>query len=424
MNKIDRHLADIRELDGPGRDAAISEFQQLFNGFQPAEREQPISEDDRLSDWRLAVECVLASVVDGGTSAGRDSAELQHVQDLLWRPLKRSSVVLRAWEPDRQRDEDAVIEVARYLSRRPDGFPNCEIRRAVLNGNAKTDPLEDIVKPHHNVCFIGRPGIFGPQATRMASSPDTRFYFPLPRRPQEAERGELVEQYHQVRSRSKLNEDVKQFSASDIHGTPWERTDYAVVQKFRHLNRDVVVCAGCSTFGTLAAARWATRPDTGPIALPPDAATDSSVEVLLKVQGPRVDYPKPWEIQSAPEVVEMWVGDLKWGGQPSAESAWRPCPDKIAVSPSTLEIEIDGQLIPTTKPESADHLTFYAFCRLGKRTGGFTGQELQAELDGLSAGMKLKAPSLTRAKTKLGWAVEQDTSGRYFLNCNVVERDS
>lgn len=232
-----------------------------------------------------------------------DDTRLSGLARWFWKPFHSPTTVIRAIEVDRRRDEDAVIELARGLSR--DEFPETVFVRVPLPDPAWNERLEFPT----NCCFVGRLEIFGTAAIREFGSDATRFYFPDKTRPADLCPGALdPEHYHRIHQRRGDREVGASFRSSEDGE---QRTDYAVVQRYfqPEKQRIVFLLAGNSTLGTLAAVDWAVSLQDQQVPLPVEHLDPhETLEALIEVSAPVVNHPWQWQ-PKRPHLLRLLVGN-------------------------------------------------------------------------------------------------------------------
>ena len=225
---------------------------------------------------------------DAAGNTRRASAD-QLLGDWVWRPFRRTSAVFGVTAMDfRRRDECALQWLGRRLSF--NDYPATSFPQVSLHA---CNFLELLFQgTFQAICLVGRPGLFGGGALKRFRDGELRFGFAKDRRPPELPVGAIDPEYHCILERQSPDNVLR-------HATVDQgdyRTDYAVVQRYPVVFRNgqilVVIVAGGSTLGTLAAARWAAYdlfqvadPARGlPIELPSGARLDSRMEALLRVR--------------------------------------------------------------------------------------------------------------------------------------------
>jgi hypothetical protein len=241
--------------------------------------------------------------------------------DWLWAPFRQPSVVLRGVDSARRRDEEAVIDLARQLSRRD--FPHTTF----LSVNLRDPQWEKTLGSHAARAFlvVGRLGLYGPRVRELLGAPDLRFIFCDGERPAHLRRGQLDPVFHAVSERGR-RQPYRTAEDEEV------RTDYGVVQRYPVTYQDkeviVVVVAGPSSLGTLGAARWAAGTLAEPdlrgrlIPAPPKAGTASVLEALVSVRARKDPYPQEWQPMQW-DLVGLYADESKWC---PAEGCWYPVP--------------------------------------------------------------------------------------------------
>ena len=233
--------------------------------------------------------------------------------DWLWQPFREPSVVFGVSDPRyRRRDEGALIMLARHLSH-PD-FPQVQFHPALLR-NPRWSPV--LAQHFHaGVCFVGRLGLYGPEALRLWGNPSLRFDFRTHDLSKRSRRpGQLDPYFHCIYERTSSGA-RKYYRTIDQNG---RRTDYGLVQRYAIQYEGqlivVVLCAGSTTVGTLAAAQWAARNLPRPLhssdlILSPDGLTPSTtMEALLEVTA---DLDTHEWVLTGVKLKRLFVGDSEW----------------------------------------------------------------------------------------------------------------
>lgn len=275
--------------------------------------------------------------------------------DWLWDPFHYPSVVVSMRDPNMMlRDEDALIALRGHLSRRD--YPRTEFLR-YLPGDSRWGATL-----HHThfetICLVGRMGLFGPEAVQRWGLDETRFNFRMQDRPENIEAGALDRQYHCIYERL-ADGSEKDYFTTEAAGI---RSDYGLVQRyvvfdgFRHVT--VVICAGASSLGTLAAVQWAAEhlngsvhPDGEPIPLPPNTRLGSRFEALIFVTADATqNYWRPSRL----ELEQLHVGHFTWNKD---TRQWQ------AHTPEEITLVLDGK--------NPDHPSAVLFdgLKVGLKTG-------------------------------------------------------
>jgi hypothetical protein len=294
----------------------------------------------------------------------------------LWQPFLGCSVVFLPLDPDNhRRDESAAIILARHLSSQ--GFPNTDFQPIILGGPGLDRFL--LARPYEAFCLIGRPGLYGAELSPLWSNDRTRFRFPVQDRPRGLPIGTLDQDYHciaeQVGGRRKLHHTREQSG---------RRTDFGLVQRciVNHdgmRNRVVVVCAGATSLGTMAAVRWAASEVLRPVCLggdpipaPGQTGDDSLMEVLLQVSGEKQSLSWSWE-PSQVQVLRLCVDGKVWC---SEDRDWHTAgPDSITVvrdrnnPEQVLEVLFDDRPAPLKKESQIFRLLGSACLQVGSGEG-------------------------------------------------------
>ncbi len=287
---------------------------------------------ERLSRYAIGV---LVSLNCEAVAAKKATAsQATTLGEWLWWPFLDPSMVFSTTESGPfRRDESAEVCVARRL-----GYDHpTRFAQVLLNKSEWQELLSE--NSTHVACFIGRFGLYGPQAPDQLALPKGRLEFPLQFRPKHLKPNEIDELYHCIVERLGSN-------AGDKHQTIDKdgiRTDYAVVQRYPHQRNGrqliVVNLAGCTSLGTFAAASWAadkllqTVDSTGNrLEVPLGIRQSSILEVLLKVTA--ADKGLRWRIQEI-EVLRLFLDNSCWSPE---TLAW----EEVKISEICLKIRPDG----------------------------------------------------------------------------------
>ena len=296
--------------------------------------------------------------------------------DWLWQPFRACSVVFLPMDRENhRRDESAAIILARHLSRQ--AFPGTDFQPIILGGPGLDRFL--LAKPYEAFCLIGRPGLYGAELSPLWSNDRARFHFPMQERPRNLAIGTLHPEYHCIaervgaRPRTHLTREQND-----------RRTDFGLVQRYvvNHdgmRNKVVVVCAGATSLGTLAAVRWAAFEVLRPVCLagepipaPRETSDHSLLEVLLQVTGEKQSLSWSWE-PSQVQVVRLCVDGKVWSME---DQDWHTAgPDSITVvrdrnNPEQVqEILFDERTAPLKKDSQIFRLLGSACLQVGSADG-------------------------------------------------------
>jgi hypothetical protein len=247
----------------------------------------------------------LVSFPDSDEPAQSDPKKA--VAEWFWKPLQRSSISFRAWEQDRRRDEDAMLELTRYLSF--ERYPNVHFERVTLNNYRWGEVLH---KDLSAVVFVGRLGVYGDTATGKFSR-DNWFRFLSDERPKGLGWSDFDPLYHRICEHDEKKQNSPKYLTQEADG---KRTDYGLVQRYvvPYNAGEIVVIGlwGCSSLGTLAAVKWAIDLENNNDPPPrSDLELNTPLEALVKVQAETCSYPGAWN----PEPVQLeWlhIGNERW----------------------------------------------------------------------------------------------------------------
>lgn len=209
------------------------------------------------------------------------------LSDWLWGPFHKPSAVFGLTAADyRRRDEIALIQLVRRLSYRE--FPDTEIHQIDPDDPEWSELL--FQGGYQSICLVGRLGLYGQEALERWNNPNGRFGFLVNRRPGTIPAGQLDKDFHCIYER--IGEGPTEYYRTEEKNG--KRTDFALVQRYPVYDGTryivVVIIAGASSLGTLAAAQWAadkltepTHPYGEPIDAPQGVGPDSHFEALVDV---------------------------------------------------------------------------------------------------------------------------------------------
>jgi hypothetical protein len=269
----------------------------------------------------------------------------------LWLPFQRSSLIFSTAGTQHQlRDETCEFTLGRRLC-----YDRCHDLELVRF------PLDNVDWQHRisdgkikAVCILGRLGLYGPDAVHDLSMPHSHFQFPINERLQENECPDQVENYRCIR----------EFVAGGVvdHVTNLSNgigKDYSIVQRHTIILGQhkiaLVVCAGTSSLGTLAATQWATKQLAQSthfsgdlqITTPKSTTVDSRMEALLEVTAKKM--PHGWvSTQVVPK--KLFMDNHAW--QPELQT-WEEvsnrCLEIVHTKGEPSSVLLDGQLVPQRK---------------------------------------------------------------------------
>jgi hypothetical protein len=293
---------------------------------------------DSLRQAALAVSMIAleAAMRAGGATGARGVGGAPDVRkarpemllgDWLFHPFKAESAVFCAADPDfHRRDEYAVIEIARRLSR--DDFPRTDVR---YFDTSQEEAQSALTKPLYKAIWVmGRPGLLGDPFLRQIRydkrpmvdkrGKPARFGFDAHRRSEDSQRSAIDARYNYI---VEWHGDGTHSHHPTTEGAS-VREDFGLVQRYpvdvggRRLT--AVICAGASSLGTLAAAIWASEmlfripSTTGPddmTAIPKKKrfGPASRMEALVHATANR-RLPN-WQAPTI-ELVKLFVDDVEW----------------------------------------------------------------------------------------------------------------
>jgi hypothetical protein len=242
-------------------------------------------------------------------------------------------VVLHASGPGyKRRDAEAVQHVARRLSFKDS--PATDFRPLPVGEKGwqeftTTEPVEAI-------CVVGRLGLLGQEAVAVLENREARFRFVQ----QERAKGVLTDT---VRQSYHIHEYVDGRNVNEYRplDRPGGRTDYGIVQLYRKFvgtrHVTVLLCAGCSSLGTMGAALWLARDlgrptDTAdgrtPIPQPPSLGPHPTMEALVRsVCVPNSRIWRPAKI----DLLGLYVDHYQWS---NSEMKW------LDIQPHVIELQM------------------------------------------------------------------------------------
>jgi len=251
-NMCDELWKDLESLEPRQQILALRALQEdMANGHTGMTSEQLrllskviITADENLDVWQAGINTYFASLARDYRH-GKTMPEQRSLDDWFWEPFRHPSVVVRAFDPHRHRDEDAVIELSAHLSK--PRYPHVEHLRIDLE-----NPLwGEVVHPKKvdAICVVGRPGMYGADVLSTVDSPEGKeleFYFPVQTRPKDLELGSLDRGFHQICRRLPDGNDGDR-CVSESDGK--ERIDYGLVQRYAvTYNTRLIVVVICRLF--------------------------------------------------------------------------------------------------------------------------------------------------------------------------------
>lgn len=279
-----------------------------------------------------------------------------------------------------RRDEDALVHVARRFP--PWLFQSTDVHSVPLDDDAWLQMLLD--RGYETILVMGRLCLFGGKAVTTLQGERLHLDFPVSNRPARLKRGQLHEKYHCIRE-STGNGKANYHRASDVGH---ERTDYGIVQTYPVFNGrnwiTVVMCAGCSSLGTLAAARWLAydlgRPqDTAgdmPIPVPRGIKPQSRMEALVRVTA--IATTRAWQ-PSQIELCRLYVDDALWSPDDSQWHNTRSREVKVVRREGKpVALFLDGEQAPFKQGSQRFRLA------MAVMQGVFESKDGKIELDSLT----------------------------------------
>lgn len=227
----------------------------------------------------------------------------------FWGSLMSPSIVFRAWEKHRRRDEDAMFNLARFLSF--ESYPDVQFQRVPLESFDWGEALKSHLS---TVVFIGRLGMYGESATEHFSR-ENWYRFLSDERPEDLGLDELDPRYHRICALDEQETDEPQYLTHEDEEKAI-RTDYGLVQRYTVPYQGgritVIGLWGCSTLGTLGAVRWAIDLEKNTDPLPnADLKADTTLEALIKVRADTCNYPYTWNPEPV-QLEELHIGHEQW----------------------------------------------------------------------------------------------------------------
>lgn len=317
--------------------------------------------------WRVLVELTLLCYprlwiegqrADAPTLAGQAGAALatavapaRHLGTWLLEPFGKPSLVLDVCDPTGGiRDERAVSDFAFLV---PQSARAGAEQRTIPLGRFKSSP--ERLGKIDALLFMGRLGLFGPDVPDRWCMEKPRFRFVTETRPPDLEPGRLdPEGYHRILVKTGPGDRTRSYCTWEKGP---ERTDYGLIQRYvRRVNDHsyfVVRCAGLSSPGSRAAARWIAslfneNQATGMIPLPDSAKPESRLEAVVEVKAYSPRKGPPWTIQST-KLMELYLDDQQWY---ESDSCWGP------VTPRAITVVCDAGLDHAYSHDSAKEVWF------------------------------------------------------------------
>jgi hypothetical protein len=352
----------------------------------------------------------------------------------LWRDFRKTSRVLRVADPERlRRDEDAVIEIARFLPLEYlTEFTSVDPASGFTPLLADFDAVEAL-------CFVGRLCLYGEDAVKTwcVTKRTPRFLFGMDFRPDGLAQGVLHPQYHSVVLNAGEADPEPLYRTTQ---TDHSRTDYGVIRRYvvdwGGRCRVVIHIAGCSSLGTLGAAHFAActlckhGASGKPLPLPPQVDEQSHLEALVEVTADTRCSELGWRLRKL-QLLDLRMDGFVWDED---EYSWQvPTPDVITVvfadaetrraswtneaerDETKVEILVDGQKVPF-RGRSENRRLCIALCILASKQNG------QVQLSQLGEDTWIwndRAPKKTAyVKTRLS------NLQRHLGNSLVVEHDT
>jgi hypothetical protein len=225
------------------------------------------------------------------------------VDEWFSRLFQHRSALFSTNEADyRPRDALALAHLARRF---PVGAnENTDLQPLHLDDDQLGKLLES--RMYETILIVGRPWMFGKYALDIQNTvgADLHFHFPSRTRPENLQRGEICSKYHRIEERFAASDN--QTYRTKNHGNT--RTDYGLVQVYpKYRDRlTLVMCGGCSSLGTLGAARWLSyHLRTRAIAAPPGIPSDTTMEALVKTTAGASTF--GWDDPSDIELMRLYV---------------------------------------------------------------------------------------------------------------------
>ena len=213
---------------------------------------------------------------------------LEYVYQWLWDPFHENSAMFGTASDVYLRDGMALVDLARRLGW--EEFPRARIE-LVPAGQPRWEGL--LHRQQFQAIFlVGRLGLFGDEAILHWGCSSSRFFFPKQQRLPGSAPDAFDPEYYCICERLEDGRIESYRAQHDEVKGKW--TDFALIQRYpvEYMGVQIVVvlCAGCSSLGTLAAAQWAAshltrnaHPDGTPIRCPQGITVNSRLEALLMV---------------------------------------------------------------------------------------------------------------------------------------------
>lgn len=344
--------------------------------------------------------------------------------------LKYPSAVFATLVRRFNRDDFAVIHLAQRLGTNPDfeTYPADQPAwsQRLLKGK------------YQAICLVGRPGLHGQDAVDQLVSKQLRFSFPDSDRPENLSRDDLDPQsYHRIRELiSSSPPKYKEHCASEANG---RRYDFGLLQRypieFGGRKIVVVLCAGTSSLGTLAAADWACSylwdtvhfENHQPIPRPQTITPESVMEALISVTAPLSNSEHAWKLATV-ELQTLIVDHSVWCLE---DKEWRLGQIRVITivyeGDKPISVLFDEQ--PTNqKPNSQNFRLFVTAALLALRDDGRIDEhKLAKKSKSWNNGKQLDAKevrlglSSIKNRCNLGDTLTIDSTG-IRLHATVVEK--
>lgn len=324
-----------------------------------------------------------------------------------------------------RRDEDALVHVARRFP--PWMFQNTDVLLVPLDDDAWLQMLLD--RGYETILVMGRLCLFGGKAVDVLHGDHLHLDFPMRNRPPRLKRGQLHDKYHCIRESCGLEEPCDH-RASDLDHV---RTDYGMVQVYPIFNGrnwiTVVMCAGCSSLGTLAAARWLAY-DLGrsqdttrdmPIPEPQGIKPQSRMEALVRVTAATTTL--AWQ-PSQIELLRLYVDDVLWSPDDSQWHNTKAREIKVVVRKGKpVALFLDGKKAPFLTTSQRFRLAVAVMLGVHKSQDGTIPLDALVRDKGIWDGRKMPTSTVKQRLHNLNNDVLQRTliiGERVGVNANVT----
>ena len=397
----------LRRLQSPDRNVRFGAWSDLANELSTkGKRLSPkearslykiLSEEEDDGVYRFAATEVIGYILS--ELAKGDQCDEMTVDKWFSQHFQHRSALFSTKETDyRTRDALALA----YLARRfPEwAYEHTDLQPLPLDDDRLGKLLES--RMYETILIVGRPWMFGKYALDIQNTAgaDLHFHFPSRKRPENLQRGAISPKYHCIEERFAAR-DNRTYRTKNQGNT---RTDYGLVQVYpKYRDRlTLVMCGGCSSLGTLGAARWLScHLRTRAIAAPPGIPSDTTMEALVKTTADSTPF--GWDDPSDIELMRLCVGkyvlDFDTGQWDFAE---RPVILLSIEDGCPVSLSFDGEKMKFQQGSESFRLIAYMILEAGKSSDQTVKFETLARNQGIwttRAGEKKPADVKRRLQT-------------------------